>query len=56
MIRVLIESLLVCSLAAFCFGLIDGRFVQNCEPDSVLGYIAIPHRIGCELTVRRFKP
>jgi hypothetical protein len=56
MIKVLIESLLLCSFIAFCFGLIDGRFVQNCKPDSVLGYIAIPHRIGCELTVRRFKP
>jgi len=44
----------VCGLS-FLFGIIAGPIFRNCEPESILSTIAIPYRLGCELTVPRYK-
>jgi len=47
-------SAFVCGFS-FLFGIIAGSIFRNCEPESILSAINIPHRLGCELTVPRFK-
>jgi hypothetical protein len=52
--KLAIEILLLCSFIAFIFGLVNGCIQKTCEPKSVLATIALPHRLGCELTLQRF--
>jgi hypothetical protein len=47
-------SAFVCGFG-FLFGIIAGPIFRNCEPESILSTINIPYRLGCELTVPRFK-
>lgn len=39
----------------FLFGIIVGPIFKSCEPESILSTINIAYRLGCELSVPRFK-
>jgi hypothetical protein len=42
-------------IISFVLGLVGGPIFRDCKPESILSTIAIPYRLGCELTVPRFE-
>jgi hypothetical protein len=50
-----VEALIYISTISFFVGLMAGVTLRSCEPESILSTIAIPYRLGCELTVPRYK-
>jgi hypothetical protein len=56
MIKTFIKDFLALAcLIGFVLGLVGGPIFRDCKPESILSTIAVPYRLGCELTVPRFE-
>ena len=51
----LLTVFLALSCASFILGMMRGGFDEDCSYQSIAAIINIPYRLGCELTLPRFK-